>query len=104
MGVTLKDFNETFTEELRDREFAAEFLRASLAEGTEAFFVALREVAKANGGMPKVASDSSLGRESLYKALSENGNPEFKTLQQVLESLGLRFSIQTAEPVGSMRA
>jgi len=41
--------------------------------------------------MTKVARDAGLGRESLYKALSSNGNPEFATIMKVMKALGLRL-------------
>jgi probable addiction module antidote protein len=93
----LKDFNETFSDELRDPEFVETFLEASLEEGVETFLVALKEVAKANGGMSALSRTTALGRENLYKALSERGNPEFKTVQSVLNALGMRFSITRAD-------
>ncbi len=41
--------------------------------------------------MAKVAAEAGLGRESLYKALSPDGNPEFATVLKVLRALGLRL-------------
>ena len=41
--------------------------------------------------MTKVAADAGLGRESLYKALSPDGNPEFATVLKVIRALGLRL-------------
>lgn len=55
--------------------------------------VALGDVARAKG-MTQIASDCGVGRESLYKALSMDGNPEFSTLIKVLRSLGLRLSVK----------
>lgn len=52
--------------------------------------VALGDIARAKG-MSKVASDTGLARESLYRALSADGNPEFSTIMKVMNSLGLRF-------------
>lgn len=92
--MQLKDLSETFRDELRDPEFAAGYLQAALEEndlGT--FLVALRDVVQANGGMAKTAQQTERGRESLYKTLSENGNPHFSTLQALLKSVGLQFSI-----------
>ncbi|MEM7592583.1 MAG: addiction module antidote protein [Cyanobacteria bacterium P01_A01_bin.83] len=51
-------------------------------------------VIRANQGMSKVATETDLGRESLYKALSESGNPQFVTINKVLAALGLQFSIE----------
>jgi probable addiction module antidote protein len=92
--MILRDFNETFAYELRDPEFAAGYLQACLDyETVDAFLIALKDVAKANGGMTKLAETTSLGRESLYKTLSAQGNPEFRTLNAILSALGMRFSV-----------
>jgi probable addiction module antidote protein len=53
---------------------------------------ALGTVARARG-MSKVAKKAGLSRESLYKALSAEGNPEFGTIIRVMQALGLKFSI-----------
>ncbi len=94
LRMRLKDLSETFRDELQDPEFAAGYLQAALEENDAAtFLVALRDVVQANGGMTKTAQETALGRESLYKTLSENGNPQFLTVQAVLKSVGLQFSI-----------
>ena len=92
----LRDFDEIFADELRDPEFVAAFLEAALEDGPENFLIALRDVAKANGRISEVSKKASRGRESLYKALSENGNAEFKTVQSVLDALGMRLSVTRA--------
>jgi probable addiction module antidote protein len=43
--------------------------------------------------MSEIAKQAGLSRESLYKALSSEGNPEFGTVLRVIHALGLRFSI-----------
>ena len=53
---------------------------------------ALGDVARAKG-MTQVSRETGLGRESLYKSLSLNGNPEFVTVQKVLGSLGLKLRV-----------
>jgi probable addiction module antidote protein len=53
---------------------------------------ALGDVARAKG-MTAIARQTGLGRESLYKALSSGGNPEFGTVQKVVRSLGLRLHV-----------
>ena len=53
---------------------------------------ALGDVARAKG-MTQIARETGLGRESLYKALSSHGNPEFATVQKVLRSLGLKLRV-----------
>jgi len=51
---------------------------------------ALNDIARAKG-MTQIARDAGLGRESLYKALSSTGNPEFATIMKVMKALGLRL-------------
>jgi probable addiction module antidote protein len=57
---------------------------------------AIGDVARARG-MSKIAGDTSRGRESLYKSLSQNGNPSFETIMKVLASLG--FGLRPAVSV-----
>ncbi len=67
------------------------YLEAAFDDGDPALIAAaLGDVARARG-MTKVAADAGLGRESLYKALSPNGNPEFATVLKVMQALGLRL-------------
>jgi probable addiction module antidote protein len=56
---------------------------------------ALGDIARAKG-MSQIARDTGLGRESLYKALSPEGNPEFSTVLKVVRALGLRLHATTA--------
>jgi probable addiction module antidote protein len=58
---------------------------------------ALGTVARARG-MSQIAKETGLSRESLYKALGAEGNPEFSTVIRVMQALGLRFSVTAAEP------
>ena len=53
---------------------------------------ALGAVARARGGMAQLARDTGIAREALYRALSENGNPELGTALKVLHALGVRLS------------
>jgi probable addiction module antidote protein len=78
-----------------DRERAA-YLDAAL-DGEDATIVAaaLGDIARAVG-MTDVARDTGLGRESLYKALSSDGNPELGTVLRVLRAVGLRLHARPA--------
>jgi probable addiction module antidote protein len=96
--MILKDFNETLEAELKDPEFAALYLKAALQDnGMEGFLLALRNVIQATRGMAQVSADTDLGRESLYKTLSESGNPQFATVQKLLSALGLQFSVEPTQ-------
>lgn len=69
----------------------AAYLEAALEEGdTSLIAAALGDIARAKG-MTEIASKTGLGRESLYKALSSDGNPEFATVLKVVEALGLKL-------------
>jgi probable addiction module antidote protein len=86
------------SEQLRTPEEVAAYLDAWLAEAPEdaaGIARALGDIARAKG-MTQVARDTGLSRESLYKALSESGNPTFATVLKVAKALGVRFHAQVA--------
>ena len=53
------------------------------------------DIAKARG-MSQIAKEAGVGRESMYKSLSEDGNPSFSTIFKVVHALGGRLTIQAA--------
>ena len=76
---------------LKTEEDMAAYLEAALEEGDPALIAAaLGDIARAKG-MSQVAREAGLGRESLYKALSPTGNPEFGTILKVVAALGLQL-------------
>ena len=76
---------------LETEEDMVAYLEAALEEGDPALVAAaLGDIARAKG-MTQVARETGLGRESLYKALSPAGNPEFGTILKVISALGLRL-------------
>ena len=84
------------TRYLDSDEAIAAYIEAALDEGDAALLAAaLGDVARAKG-MTQIARETGLGRESLYKALSPEGNPEFGTVQKVMRSLGLKFHVTAA--------
>jgi probable addiction module antidote protein len=76
------DITEYFAQVLEDGD-ADEILRA------------LSHIAKARG-MTQLAKDTGLGRESLYKTLSEGGKPRFETILKITRSLGLKLTALSA--------
>jgi len=69
----------------------AEYLEAALEQDDAAFVcAALGDIAR-SFGMAEIARQTGLGRESLYKALSSEGNPELATVLKVVRALGLRL-------------
>ncbi|OGT88603.1 MAG: putative addiction module antidote protein [Gammaproteobacteria bacterium RIFOXYD12_FULL_61_37] len=90
-GVKLKRWDSA--EHLKTEEDIALYFEACLEEaGDDAAFIAksLGIIARARG-MTQLAKDTGLGRESLYKALSGEGNPSFATILKVTKALGLRL-------------
>ena len=98
-----KKYEESLLESLQDPVEAAAYLNAHLEDeedSEEVFLLALRDVAKAHG-FSGIAEKSKLGRESLYKSLSEAGNPKLTTLRTVLDSIGLKFNIEPKKKTGT---
>lgn len=93
--MKLKDLNEDLKRELQDPEFASCYLKYALEEnGVEGFIIALGNAIRANQGMSQIATETELGRESLYKAFSASGNPQFSTVYKILSALGLQISLE----------
>ena len=97
-----RKFKDYHIEQLRDPEDARIYLSVALEEyeadgDLEAFLLAVSDVAEAQGGMSKLAERTSLTRQSLYKALSEKGNPQLHTMGAILHGLGFKFSIEPLE-------
>lgn len=94
---------ETFTpydsaDYLKSDADIAAYLDAALEESVDdpAFFAhALGVVARARG-MSRLATETGITREGLYKALSDDGNPSFMTVLKVARALGLRLSVSPA--------
>jgi probable addiction module antidote protein len=84
-------------EHLKTDEDVALYIDACLEEaGDDAAFIAkaLGTIARARG-MTQLARDTGLGRESLYKALSGDGNPSFATILKVMSALGIKLHAET---------
>ncbi len=90
-----KTYQEDLIEDLKDPEFALEYLQGALEESDEpaVFLLALRNIAESRG-MAHLAKESNLNRENLYKLLSENGNPQLYSLTAILSSLGFKLTVE----------
>lgn len=89
---------DALIKELRDDpEYAAEYLKAAMEDTDEpkVLLIALRQLAKAHG-IAKVAKKAHIERESLYRALSPNGNPRFSTIMAITKALGLTLTVEPA--------
>ena len=86
-------YQDYLLESLKDPVEAAAYIEAALElEDPAALLVALRQIAKAHG-MADVARRADVGEKTLFRALSENGNPTVATLHKVLHAVGLRLSV-----------
>ena len=86
-------YQDYLLESLKDPLEAAAYVEAALElEDPAALLLALRKVAKAHG-MAEVARRADVGEKTLFRALSENGNPTVSTLHKVLHAVGLRLSV-----------
>jgi probable addiction module antidote protein len=82
---------------LATAEDVALYLDAALQEDDPKLLLeALRDIVRSQGGMTMMSERTGLNRESLYKSLSENGNPKLSTLFEIIKSLGLHLSVKAA--------
>ncbi len=78
---------------LENQEEINEYLNNAFADDDpRLFIVALGHLARKKG-MAQVAKEAGLNRESLYKALSENGQPKFSTIRKVTKALGCKLAV-----------
>jgi probable addiction module antidote protein len=88
----MSDYKDDLLVDLADPDYAAHYLTAAYRESRGAFLVALKDVADARFGMTKLAENVKANRVSLYRALSEGGNPTLSTFNSILEALHLDVS------------
>ena len=76
-----------------------------LEDGDETdLMLALRTLSKAFGGVQEVARQADVNAHTLYRTLSEKGNPEIKTLSAILKAMGMRLAIQPLSHQGQHHA
>ena len=86
-------YDDYLVTSLKDPSEAAAYIEAVIdLDDPAALLVALRQVAKAHG-MAEVARRADMGDKTLFRALSDNGNPTITTLHKVLHAMGLRLSV-----------
>jgi probable addiction module antidote protein len=101
MSKASRPYHESLIEDLKEPAEAAAYLTAALEDGSpEVFLVALRNVAEAHG-MKHVAEGAQLNRESMYRMLSEKGNPQLSSLSAVLHQMGLRLAVEVEGSVAA---
>jgi len=98
----MTDYEQDLHEWLKDPDNAAEYLTAAIEEGDrDVLLLSMRRVAQARGGMAAVAERSNLKRENLYRTLSKGGNPELRTLYNILHGMGLKLAIVPETSLGN---
>ena len=91
MALKLKKWD--VTEHMDNEEYISEYLKAAFESGDITEITrALGDVARARN-MTELSEKMGISRQGLYKTLSENGNPEFATIQKLVTALGLQMSI-----------
>lgn len=92
MSIKTKTFD--VAEFLDDEQTIAEYLNLALEEpNPEMLLLAVKNIARARG-MAQLAKDTGLGRESLYKALSEGAKPRYDTVLKVVRALGVKLRVE----------
>lgn len=103
MPKRTRSFRSWQLEKLSDPKIAKNYLNAALDDPSpEVFFRALGKVAQANQ-MTRVAKGSGIQRETLYRSLSEQGNPTYGTLSSIFGFLGLKFKVDLVENTAEAR-
>jgi len=94
--ITVSDWN--LVDETETREDVVGILEAALEENDMEFlFRLIGDIARSKG-MAQIAKELNLNRESLYRSLSQDGNPSFSTVAKVLDNLGFQLSIKQKVP------
>ena len=81
---------------LATRQPQTELIADALESGDAAYITAALRVVARTRGMAEVAREADVTRASLYKALSENGDPQLTTLLGVMKALGLKLTVATS--------
>jgi probable addiction module antidote protein len=92
MPKRTKSYKDWAADKLIRPELAASYLNAARRESPKMFLRALRRVAEARQ-MTKVAEAAGVSRESLYRMMSENGNPTQSSMEGILRALDLDYEI-----------
>jgi probable addiction module antidote protein len=102
MSRPYRSFSDYQRQRLSDPQEAQAYLEVALEEyeedrDREAFLLALRNVAEAQGGLGALAERTGLNRENLYRALSQRGNPRLDTVGRILHGLGFRLALRRSD-------
>lgn len=96
-------WDDYMNETLQDDSEATAYLELAIEEyqkdgDTKALMRAIKRVAEAKGGISKLAQETNLNRQNLYRIFSNQTSPRFDTLTKILRALGLTFALKTFNP------
>lgn len=91
-----RSYDDSRAEHFRNNpDYAIQYLNHILQEGEQGeILIVLRQLAKAFGGLQTVAEKSNLNKTQIYRTLSEAGNPEIRTVNAILKTMGFRLAVQ----------
>ncbi len=92
-------FDDYLTEKLQDDRLAQEYINVALEEffkdhNKELFLMSLNKVVRANGGVAKIAKETHINKQHLYKILSTKGNPTLGSIGSLLTALRLQLRVE----------
>ena len=95
-GIPHDEIRVHFLKDPKQADFALKLALKEFGEDGDvnALLDTLRLVAQAQGGLAKLARDTTISRKALHEALSPDGNPRLRTFQSVLEALGIKMSLK----------
>lgn len=96
-----RDYEETLAEDLADPTEAAAYLTECYEDSSQVFQLALRDVAKAHGGISALAKKTDIPREHLYTIMSAEGNPTIGSLTKILHALDVDIQFV---PIAAVKA
>jgi probable addiction module antidote protein len=92
-----REFTEILKEELQNPAFAVAYLNEALnSEDKGVFLIALRDVIDARGNIKGFAEKADIPRPSIYRMLSEDGNPTIEKLAAIFEAMGFKIQVTLA--------
>ena len=95
------DYDAWLMSYLKNKKTACAYLQSALDayqadHDKAAFMLALKDVAKSQGGIGNLSSETNLNREHLYRVLSGKGNPTLDTLTTILLAFGIQIKLAIA--------
>jgi len=91
--MTTKIFPFDISEHLETDEDIRDFLKETASTGDTTDFIHALNIAAKARGMSDIARQAGVTRSSLYKSLSENGNPRFDTIHKIIKALGCKLAV-----------